>query len=200
MILKPTEFYEILTLFLFLFSYIFSFVILFREETELVGFGVLNFIHAGLLLYMANSFLKREDSIFYLNLGMLFPCISLLVTGVFYFVSLTLVNSTLFGLETKFINTYGTPLHLSNRSLEKLNDMKILFVVLFVLFVVLDVFVVNFKPMLNFGFFTMLSQPNSTKLFYAFVAILSFTAIGLSCHQLVLANRFSKLKKKDLLR
>lgn len=200
MILKPTEFYEILTLFLFLFSYIFSFVILFREETELVGFGVLNFIHAGLLLYMANSFLKREDSIFYLNLGMLFPCISLLVTGVFYFVSLTLVNSTLFGLETKFINTYGTPLHLSNRSLEKLNDMKILFVVLFVLFVVLDVFVVNFKPMLNFGFFTMLSQPNSTKLFYAFVAILSFTAIGLSCRQLVLANQFSKLKKKDLLR
>jgi hypothetical protein len=175
-------------------------VILFREETELVGFGVLNFIHAGLLLYMANSFLKREDSIFYLNLGMLFPCISLLVTGVFYFVSLTLVNSTLFGLETKFINTYGTPLHLSNRSLEKLNDMKILFVVLFVLFVVLDVFVVNFKPMLNFGFFTMLSQPNSTKLFYAFVAILSFTAIGLSCRQLVLANQFSKLKKKDLLR
>ena len=199
-LVNNSEFYEIATLFLFIMSYIVSFSILFRTETELVGFGILNFVHAGLILYIVNAIANRVDSIFYLNTGLLLPYISIIVAGLFYFISLVLVNTTLFGLETKFMNTYGTPLHLSSKYREMLDSIKTLVVVLFVLPVVIYGIVLNFKPLLDFGFFRVLSQPYSSIAFYAFVMILAIVIVGLSCRQLVLANRFSKLKHKDLLK
>jgi hypothetical protein len=86
-LVNNSEFYEIATLFLFLISYIVSFSVLFRTETELVGFGILNFVHAGLILYIVNAFTNRVDSIFYLNAGLLLPYVSIFVAGLFYFIS-----------------------------------------------------------------------------------------------------------------
>ena len=199
-LVNNSEFYEIATLFLFLISYIVSFSVLFRTETELVGFGILNFVHAGLILYIVNAFTNRVDSIFYLNAGLLLPYVSIFVAGLFYFISLILVNTTLFGLETKFMNTYGTPLHLSANYREMLDSIKTLLVVLFVLPIVIYGIVLKCKPLLDFGFLRALSQPYSSIAFYAFVMILAVVILGLSCRQLVLANRFSKLKNKDLLK
>jgi heme/copper-type cytochrome/quinol oxidase subunit 4 len=110
------------------------------------------------------------------------------------------VNTTLFGLETKFMNAYGTPLHLSSNSREMLDTMKSLFVTLFVLPVVIYGIVLNYKDQLNVGFLIALSKSYSNIVFYMFVMLLAIVILGLSCWQLSLANRFSKLKNKDLLK
>ena len=144
--------------------------------------------------------MSRVDSIFYLNAGLLLPYVSIFIASFFYFVSLVLVNTTLFGLETKFMNTYGTPLHLSSRYREMLDSIKTLLVTLFVLPVILYGFVLNCKPLLDFGFVRAFSQSYSGIAFYIFAMLLSIAILGLSCRQLVLANRFSKLKNKDLLK
>lgn len=199
-LVSNSEFYEIATLFLFLISYVVSFLVLFRTETELVGFGILNFVHAGLILYIANAFVNRVDSVFYLNAGLLLPYVSIFVAGLFYFISLVFVNTTLFGLETKFMNAYGTQLHLSSKYREMLDTIKSLLVTLFVLPVVIYGIVLNYKPLLDFGFLRALSQPYSSIAFYIFVMLLAIVILGLSWWQLSLATRFSKLKNKDLLK
>jgi len=199
-LVSNSEFYEIATLFLFLISYVVSFLVLFRTETELVGFGILNFVHAGLILYITNAFVNRVDSVFYLNAGLLLPYVSIFVAGLFYFISLVFVNTTLFGLETKFMNAYGTPLHLSSKYREMLDTIKSLLVTLFVLPVVIYGIVLNCKPLLDFGFLRALSQPYSSIAFYMFVMLLAIVILGLSWWQLSLATRFSKLKNKDLLK
>lgn len=199
-LVNNSDFYEIATLFLFLISYIVSFLVLFRTETELVGFGILNFIHAGLILYIVNAFTNRVDRIFSLNTGLRLPYVSIFVAGLFYFISLVFVNTTLFGLETKFMNAYGTPLHLSSNSREMLDTMKSLFVTLFVLPVVIYGIVLNCEPRSDFGFLQALSESYSSFAFYMFVTLLAIVILGLSFWQLSLATRFSKLKNKDLLK
>jgi len=191
---------------LFLSFYITLFVYIYRKETELVGIGALNIVHSGTMLFIFNSIspLISDSAFLSKNWVVLLCYITVFSSVVLYFVSLVLVNTTLFGLETKFMNSYGTPLHLSDRARDMLELLKILWIILFFLPILLLAIVTNFENSIQANIFELLSnlfQGNYGKIIPAFLT-LSYAAIviWLSVWQIQTANEFSKLNGKDLLR
>jgi hypothetical protein len=191
---------------LFLSFYITLFVYIYRKETELVGIGALNIVHSGTMLFIFNSIspLISDSAFLSKNWVVLLCYITVFSSVVLYFVSLVLVNTTLFGLETKFMNSYGTPLHLSDRARDMLELLKILWIILFFLPILLLAIVTNFENSIQTNIFELLPnlfQGNYGKIIPAFLT-LSYAAIviWLSVWQIQTANEFSKLNGKDLLR
>jgi hypothetical protein len=194
---------------LFLSFYITLFVYIYREETELVGIGALNIVHSGTMLFIFNSIspLISDSAFLSKNWVVLLCYITVFSSVVLYFVSLVLVNTTLFGLETKFMNSYGTPLHLSDRARDMLELLKILWIILFFLPILLLAIVTNFEGSIHADIFYLLPSlfqgkyGNLLSIIPAFLT-LSYAAIviWLSIWQIQTANEFSKLNGKDLLR
>jgi hypothetical protein len=194
---------------LFLSFYITLFVYIYRKETELVGIGALNIVHSGTMLFIFNSIspLISDSAFLSKNWVVLLCYITVFSSVVLYFVSLVLVNTTLFGLETKFMNSYGTPLHLSDRARDMLELLKILWIILFFLPILLLAIVTNFENSIQANIFELLpslfkgNYGNLSSIIPAFLT-LSYAAIviWLSVWQIQTANEFSKLNGKDLLR
>ena len=194
---------------LFLSFYITLFVYIYRKETELVGIGALNIVHSGTMLFIFNSISPViTDSAFLSKYWVVLLCyITVFSSVVLYFVSLVLVNTTLFGLETKFMNSYGTPLHLSDRARDMLELLKILWIILLFLPILLLAIVTNFENSIQANIFELLpslfkgNYGNLLSIIPAFLT-LSYAAIviWLSVWQIQTANEFSKLNGKDLLR
>lgn len=194
---------------LFLSFYITLFVYIYREETELVGIGALNIVHSGTMLFIFNSIspLISDPDFLSKNWVVLLCYITVFSSVVLYFVSLVLVNTTLFGLETKFMNSYGTPLHLSGRARDMLELLKILWIILFFLPILLLAIVTNFDDSIQANIFDLLPslfQGKYGKLLPIIPAFLTLSyaaiVIWLSVWQIQTANEFSKLNGKDLLR
>jgi hypothetical protein len=143
---------------LFLSFYITLFVYIYRKETELVGIGALNIVHSGTMLFIFNSISPViTDSAFLSKYWVVLLCyITVFSSVVLYFVSLVLVNTTLFGLETKFMNSYGTPLHLSDRARDMLELLKILWIILLFLPILLLAIVTNFENSIQANIFELL--------------------------------------------
>jgi len=194
---------------LFLSFYITLFVYIYRKETELVGIGALNIVHSGTMLFIFNSIspLISDSAFLSKNWVVLLCYITVFSSVVLYFVSLVLVNTTLFGLETKFMNSYGTPLHLSDRARDMLELLKILWIILLFLPILLLAIVTNFENSIQANIFDLLPSlfqgkyGNLLSIIPAFLT-LSYAAIviWLSVWQIQTANEFSKLNGKDLLR
>lgn len=194
---------------LFLSFYITLFVYIYRKETELVGIGALNIVHSGTMLFIFNSIspLISDSAFLSKNWVVLLCYITVFSSVVLYFVSLVLVNTTLFGLETKFMNSYGTPLYLSDRARDMLELLKILWIILFFLPILLLAIVTNFEGSIHADIFYLLPSlfqgkyGNLLSIIPAFLT-LSYAAIviWLSIWQIQTANEFSKLNGKDLLR
>uniref|UniRef100_A0A6C0H1J7 Uncharacterized protein n=1 Tax=viral metagenome TaxID=1070528 RepID=A0A6C0H1J7_9ZZZZ len=194
---------------LFLSFYITLFVYIYRKETELVGIGALNIVHSGTMLFIFNSIspLISDSAFLSKNWVVLLCYITVFSSVVLYFVSLVLVNTTLFGLETKFMNSYGTPLHLSDRARDMLELLKILWIILFFLPILLLAIVTNFENSIQANISELLpslfkgNYGNLLSIIPAFLT-LSYAAIviWLSVWQIQTANEFSKLNGKDLLR
>jgi hypothetical protein len=194
---------------LFLSFYITLFVYIYRKETELVGIGALNIVHSGTMLFIFNSIspLISDSAFLSKNWVVLLCYITVFSSVVLYFVSLVLVNTTLFGLETKFMNSYGTPLHLSDRARDMLELLKILWIILFFLPILLLAIVTNFENSIQANIFELLPnlfKGNYGSLFKIIPAFLTLSyaaiVIWLSVWQIQTANEFSKLNGKDLLR
>lgn len=194
---------------LFLSFYIITFVYIYRDETELASIGILNFIHSGTMLFVFNSIspLISNQAFLSKDWGVLVTYITVFISVIFYFVSLVLVNTTLFGLETKFMNSYGTPLHLSDRARQILELLKILWILLLFLPLLLLAIVINFEDSIHANIWVLLEglfKGNYSKILDIMPAffLLSFAAIvlWLSIWQIQSANELSKLKNKELLR
>jgi len=194
---------------LFLSFYITLFVYIYRKETELVGIGALNIVHSGTMLFIFNSIspLISDSAFLSKNWVVLLCYITVFSSVVLYFVSLVLVNTTLFGLETKFMNSYGTPLHLSDRARYMLELLKILWIILFFLPILLLAIVTNFEGSIHADIFYLLpslfkgNYGNLLSIIPAFLTLsYAVIVIWLSVWQIQTANEFSKLNGKDLLR
>lgn len=242
--------YEMIIVAVSIISYIVSFVFIFNPDTMRIGMGVLNFVHAGFILYIINSFVNNQR--LELKMGLLVPYIAILISVVLYFVSLVLVNTTLFGAETKFVNSYGTTLVLPEKYAELLKIFDILLVVLFVFPIVIYAIILKFNTELNvggeisfagfigsiysaiglliatvFSIIVMIIYPIVALFSYIFgvnapvnklfksnvfsgnsingaitagVTLLTLIMVGLSSWQIVIANDFSKLKNKNLMK
>lgn len=183
----------------FFILYVISFIFISRTYSEIVGFGALFVVHSAFTVFIAKELFTKFNSIVLPNFGTIIIILSIIIGLLFHFIALILILIMIRELQVKYTAADGTPMHLSDKNNDLLDDFKKSMYTVFAFIFGLLIMVFHKNELLNEPFAFNIND--FTKSFPRLLSILiAFTVMGLSSNQVVIANVFSKQKQKDLIR
>jgi hypothetical protein len=173
----------------FLILYITSFIIINVKNTEIIGYFFLFIVNTACTLYNISYFssIDSVEIIPYL-IGL-----SLIISSLFHTVSLLFVTMMISNLKVKYSNTYGTPIDLPVIYKNKLNMFKNLMITTFSFCALLLIIYAMQFTSINIAF----DVKNPQLILLSIIIIATFIMSSINVY---IANSFSSISRKDLMR
>ncbi len=182
----------------FFILYVYSFVYMFKEKTQVVGLGFLLFIQFSFMLYMYVVIFKTTKFykiplyfLGYLSLG------SILIGSVLNTVALIMIGMVLYNLNQTFFKIQNKPLDLSKNANKRLKEFKDFFVSYFCLNSVIMVGVVLFFPFINKGI-DIRDITNPETIILILFMFICLAVLGMSGYQIFIADELLKYSRKQI--
>jgi len=182
----------------FFILYVYSFVYMFKEKTQVVGLGFLLFIQFSFMLYMYVVIFKTTKFykiplyfLGYLSLG------SILIGSVLNTVALIMIGMVLYNLNQTFFKIQNKPLDLSKNANKRLKEFKDFFVSYFCLNSVIMVGVVLFFPFINKSI-DIRDITNPETIILILFMFICLAVLGMSGYQIFIADELLKYSRKQI--
>ncbi len=183
----------------FFILYVYSFVYLFKEKTQVLGFGFLLFVQFAFMLYMYVVIVKSTKFykiplffLGYLSLG------SILIGSVLNTTALIMIGMVLYNLNQTFFKIKGEPLNVSKSAGKKIKEFKEFFVSYFSLNAVLLLGVVLLFSFINKDI-DIREIRNPETIVLLFFMFISLAVLGMSGYQIFLADELLKYSRRQII-
>ena len=169
--------------------YVISFAYLFRSNSGIVALGTLTVVHSACTLFIGNEMLVKPIPTTPI---ILLATLAIILTVGMNLAALILILLMVTKLQKKYDDKLGTPFNLPRDEEKRFGDYKTYLLVTFIMSCILlylikvksEVFNVNMSE----SIFPVL-----------IIAAISFTIIGLSITQVVIASELAKLKDRSII-
>lgn len=186
----------------FLVMYILCIAFIYQKFSEIVAFFLLFIVHTSFSIFLGKDLL-----VYLLNnyhFLPMFTATSISITLLFIFISLILLIQLLISLRKKYTIEKGTPIYLPTKYQNELQTFKINLVIIFlVVFLLLCVLFLR-VDLINMNFYDIVKNMSVSSFFgnapTFIILTLSCGLLGLSGHQIYLANDLSYSQKNQSIR
>ena len=178
----------------FFIIYIYCFVYLNYENTEVTSFGLLLLVHSIFMIFIAFALDKYYQQSLVFS-GML-ALSSIGISTIFHFVALIFITMLLYKLKYKFKQIRNEGIHLPPDKEKELELFKKLMIATFCLGVIMIFSCINFFPIINLHFDISNLLGFKNMILYFFTA-LSLSMLVISSYQVYLGNSFLEYSRKE---
>ena len=178
--------------------YIYAFVYLGKEETEITSIALLFITH---IIFIFYCFVKTRFVWKVPRMGHTHICIfGLHISNLFLFVSLTLFTRLLYRMDAKFKKITNEPIVLPKKYEDIFDSYKKLFIACFSLLFVLFIGLTLLYPLINKSIDLSFSGlRNINNIIPLFFVLCSLASIGMSSYMIYQGNEFLKFSRRQII-
>ena len=185
----------------FLIMYIVSIVFIYKKFSEIIAFFILFITHTTFIIYIGRYLYNFITNGYYF-ITML-ASFSIIIALIFNFISIIFIIQLIMSLRNKFTIQRETPIKLSKKYQNKMDEFKIILVITFVsVFILLSILSYGIRY-IDINFYELIENINMTVIFKnmpVFVTLLiSMGVLGLSGYQMFLGNELSYSQNNQII-